>query len=268
MKTTNRIIALAAAALALFSSCAKETPWQPGEKSGKYNVYFSNNNPSTVVLGLTDKTFTIVAEREDGTGSLSVPVKFWCSGVDIASAPSVIEFAPGETLAKYTVTLGGSIEPFTKYQASIAIDEQYTQAYKDQDVYSTCGFVFYQEDYKPYADGLLLDFFWNTDSSGNPIPVEATLEYSELQKKYRIQSVWAEGVHFVFGWDGADKFTLGSKFGIGISYGSYGAIYATPDPKNTLFDKSTNSFQFTFEFTVSAGSFGSYPVLFGMLKKY
>lgn len=258
MKKFYRILSLVLVSAAVLSACTKEDPWTPGKPAGQNDIYFSGDNANTVVLGLSDTSFDIVLERSTTSGSVTVPVSFWVSTPGVASAEPTVTFADGSSTATLKITLA-NMDPFVNYTAKATIPEEYTQPYKDRGLYPECGFVFYKEDYKPFAEGIWYDDFWTGEYT------EQTLEYSEMLDTYRVVDPWGTGSQygFTFQWDGGDNFKLpAAKFDTGLYHSSYGYIQGQLKAGDTEYDPVEKAIYFGITWTVSAGSFGVYYNVF------
>lgn len=252
MKKYTKIIAIAFAAVSVLASCTKETPYEPGKPAGSKDVFFSKENPSTVVLALSDTEFSVVLERSDASAAETVPLAAWCDVPNVISVPASVSFAAGETSVEVPVTLG-ECESFVNYMINISIPEEYTQPYKEDAGSPNLALIFYKEDYKLWKTGEYYDAFWYEDSWEQPI------EYSEIQDTYRLSNVWADGYGFTFKFNPDTKdvaFASSAKIATGINHSSYGAISATP--VSCGYDADLNAIIFVFKWTVSAGSFGEY----------
>ena len=252
---------MALLAVAVFASCTKEDPYQPGNPSGKYSVCF-DGNPDKVVLGLTDTQFEVTVSNPNGD-AVTVPLTSWCSKPGLVNVPESVTFASGETEKNIVVALG-EMEPFEEYLIKITIPEEYTQAYKKDGGDAEFGATFYQEDYKPFATGTVYDEFWYEDmvTQDGETPAKIVLEYSELLDQYRLANWLDYGADYVFSWDKDKDEIAGNKQATGIVHSSYGMIYAEVVSENSGFDPEENALYFSFEWTVSAGSFGEYYNVF------
>ena len=244
------------AVLALVSCQKEDNPYTPGEpaNSNGYNVYFSAENPSSFVIGLSDNQFTIIVDRENGGSALSVPIE--CSSEsDIFNFPASIDFAAGEITKEITISFSGA-DPFVSYSFELKIPEEYTNPYKLVEGYPAFSASMLQEDYKVVATGTWYDDFWTGETWAQE------LEYSELQDMYRFSNVWDEGYGFTFKWDkSTNKFSsLPGKMETGIVSSSYGMISATA--VSFEYDAEGNEIDMLFKWTVSAGSFGNYYNIF------
>lgn len=251
MKAFYKFMILALATTAVFASCEKSTPYEPGKPAGQYDVCFSAANGDQVVLDLTAKSFDVVLERKNTSGALTIPVSFWVDVEGAASTVSEVSFADGQATATLTVNLG-EIDPFVNYQAELKIPEEFTQPYSETAGFPRYGFVFYKEDYSAVATATYYDDFWSGEEW------EVSIEYSPLLENYRVNGAFPSGNTFAFTWDKGSKVAYVNKTAIatGYNHASYGAISATPT--SCSYDSETGEFAFIFKWTVSAGSFGEY----------
>ena len=256
-----RYILYFAVALFVLASCVEEDPYTPGNPTNTNgnNVYFSAANPSNLVLGLTESSFTVTVERENGSSALSVPLKSH-SISNIFTVPTSVDFAAGETSKVITVQFSGA-EPFVNYVLDIAIPEELTYQYKDQNVYPTFSITVLQEDFKPIHNGSYYDDFWSGEEW------DQALEYSELKDTYRLSNLWTfdgfAGASFEFTWDKSTGDVVvngGNKFSTGMVHSTYGLISA--QDQGSFYDADDDAIYFKFKWTVSAGSFGTYYNVF------
>lgn len=251
-----KYIFISVAALFALAACTQEDPYTPGgpTNSNGNNVYFSASNPGTLVLGLTDNTFTVTIERENGNNAISVPLKAY-SNSNVFTVPSSVDFASGETSKDISVQFTGA-DPFVNYVLNISVPEEYTYQYKDQTVYPAYSVTVLQEDFKVVHTGKYYDDFWTGETW------DQDLEYSELLGRYRFSNLWAPGYGFQFDWDGKSEEVkvLGGKMTTGIVSSSYGMISA--EDQGSFYDADDNAIYFKFKWTVSAGSFGAYYNVF------
>ena len=242
----------------VFASCAKETPYSPGNPAGNMDVYFSEDNDATVVMGLSDTEFEVYLERSDAGSAVTIPLTCWCNTEGIATFPETVTFAAGEDLAIITVKVSEAMEPFVEYQFNISIPEEYTQPYKSDSGAPQCGAVFYKEDYKPWATGTLYDdFLWE-----DYLP-DTVVERSDMLGYYRIDNWLYLGNNFIFGWDGDQTFkSVVASQPTGYNHPSYGMIYGTVVPAYSYYDEDDDAICIAIKWTVSAGSFGTYYDVF------
>lgn len=261
-------IILMALALAGMVACEQSVPYEPGapmDLNGP-NVYFSSTNSSSIILASDAKEFEIAVIRDNASSALSVPVEGLCTIEGIFEVPEKIEFPSGVDSVSLKIGVTEKIEMFEDYTLTINIPEEYTHAYALQDEVPSFTGKIVKEDYAPYANGLYYDTFWE----GNAW--DAVLEYSALLETYRIRNPWGTGGDdFTFAWDGSSEtVTMGAKaYATGIVHPNYGGITANVLAAGyyhfgagELLEEACDAFQFYFQWTVSAGSFGEYPEFF------
>lgn len=263
-------IVLIIASLVALAACEKPVPYEPGvqmDVNGP-NVYFSNYyNSSSVVVGADETGFEVAVLRSDATNALSVPLKGSCGYEGMFEYPETIEFAAGVDSVGITIKISDKFEMFKTYPLVLSVPQEYTHAYAVQDEVPTLSLNVLQEDYLPYAEGIFVDYFWSGEMW------DAVLEYSAIQDKYRLSNAWGPvgdgGADLVFAWDkdATVELTAGS-YSTGIYHSSYGYITAVYEnssygviPADYL-GEELEGFTFNFKWTVSAGSFGSYPEFF------
>lgn len=251
MKAFYKLVVLALATAAVFASCQKTTPYEPGKPAGNYDVCFSGANGDQVVLDLSASSFDVLLERTNTSGALTIPVSFWVNTEGAASAPKEVSFADGQATATLTIALG-DIDPFVNFQAELSIPEEYTQPYSEDAGFPRYGFVFYKEDYAEVATAMYYDDFWSGEEW------EVGIEYSPLLDTYRVNGAFPSGNTFFFTWDKGSKLAYANKnaFATGYVDSSYGPVNATPT--SCAYDSETGELAFIFKWTVSAGSFGEY----------
>lgn len=256
-----------AAALAGLVACEQSVPYEKGAQMDLNgpNVYFSNENPTKLVLSSDATEFEIAVLRSDATDALTVPLKGICTTDGIFDVPESVEFASGVDSVNVKVTVLDKIEMFKDYSLTISVPEEYTHQYAVQDVYPGHVVKVIKEDYVTYAEGILYDTFYYEDSFAY------NLEYSELLGNYRIKNPWSsQGEDFIFTWDGSEKVTMSAKkYATGFTIGNYGAVTAnivsavyTHFDAGQLMQTECDAFYININWSVSAGSFGEYPEIF------
>ncbi len=248
---------ISAVALFALAACTQEDPYKPGDPTNTNgnNIYFSEKNPGSIVLGLAENSFTVTIERENSSNAVSVPLKAYSTST-VFTVPSSVDFAAGETSKDITVQFAGA-DPFVNYVLNISIPEEYTYQYKDQSVYPAFAVTVLQEDFKVIHSGTYYDDFWWEESW------DQDLEYSELKDAYRLSDLWTAGAGFEFTWDkstGKVVVNGGNKLSTGIVHSSYGLISA--QDQGSFYDADDDAIYFPFKWTVSAGSFGTYYNVF------
>lgn len=238
-------------------ACVPEDPYTPGNPTNNNgnNVYFSAENPGSLVLGLAESSFSVTIERENGGNALTIPLNSY-SDSPVFTVPTSVDFAAGETAKTISVQFSGA-DPFVNYTLYITLPEEYTYQYKDQDVYPSYFVRVLQEDFKVIHTGSYYDDFWWEEAW------EQDLEYSELKDTYRLSNLWTAGAGFEFTWDKeTDKVVVngGNKLSTGIVHSTYGLISA--QDQGSFYDPDDDAIYFPFKWTVSAGSFGTYYNVF------
>lgn len=225
MKKHILMMALAAAA---FAACEKPVAYEPGvpmDLDGP-NVYFSNDNAIDHVLPSDVNTIEVEICREDATDALTLPLIASCGADGAFVVPETVEFASGEKSAVITVSTGEKFEMFKEYVLTLSVPEEYTHAYKPQDVAPNLMLTILQEDYVPYAKGMYLCEFCEA-MLGWPA-WEQILEYSAITDTFRFSGLWNKPtLYMTFQWDKAETVTVSGSFPIGLSAG-YGMISAIP----------------------------------------
>ena len=226
MKKQILFLAFAAAA---FAACEKPAAYEPGapmDLNGP-NVYFSNDNSNDLVLPADVNTFEVKLCREDATEALTVPLVASCGAEGAFEVPETIKFEAGEAEVLLTVSTGEKFQMFKEYQLSISIPENYTHAYKPQEVSPNFMVTILQEDFVPYAKGMYLCSFCQYAAGWGAW--EQVLEYSAITDTFRFSDLWQPGTYMTFQWDKAETVTVptGTAFSIGLNAG-YGVISAYP----------------------------------------
>ncbi len=282
----NKIFLFAAMALPLmFASCSDDDDYAPGKPAGSYNVSFPEEQPegSNVVLTPEAKSFTAVIKRANGTGELTVPIKKLAATDAIFSVPENVTFANGETEKEITIGCAESMEMFKNYECYISIPEEYTQPYSKTIESPSLHFTVLKEDYKLWGTGKWDNSAWN-GSDDNPVVIfDVNVEYSEILKLYRIKQFYEYGSGtstIFFKWNG-EAYTYNEEdkepafcftdengnildrdatLNLGEEHPSYGAMFfswVNDDPDEPTTITQDGKISFYFEYTVSAGSFGT-----------
>ena len=258
----NKIFLMAglAAMSLMVASCSDDDDYKKGPEAGSQNVGFVNQtNP---VLGLTDAQFTVELKRSNASGELTVPLEvIQCA--DVLTAPSSVTFASGSETALLTIGVSNAAEAFVDYPLTIRIPGEYTNPYIQQDMYPILGITVLKEDYKPFAKADLTSWFFEETW-------EIDIEYSEYLDMYRIQNMYVDGYNYFYKLgkkedDGTIPMTMcnsdGSKLSkqaCGYVHSTYGMVSTTWLSDNfTGYDPDDDAYYIPFQWTVSAGSFGS-----------
>jgi len=266
----NKIFLLAAMALTGMglSSCSDDDDYTPGKAAGSYNVYFVDEADQAVDLSAT--SFTIKVGRADAGSALSVPLK-QLQVASVFTVPSTVEFAAGQSEAEVAIQMSSDAEAFTDYTLRLAIPEEYTSPYKQQDYVSEMNIRVHKEDYKPYAkieysNG---DFFFGGSW-------EEEMTYSETMGMYRM-APYAAGYYMFIKIADDGSITVCNSAGkaytggtlAGFTYSDYGDVSANWDTSAySGYDEASDTYYILYKWTVSAGSFGSNYDWFKIISKY
>lgn len=273
----NKILLLSLlSAGALFTACSEDDNYEWGKPASNNMVSFANEE--NLVLGFEENTFDVELVRVGkDLPALTVPIKV-LDAPDFCQVPTSVSFAQGDTAAVVKVQIGEGMAPFTKYSLSLAIDEEFSNAYaasEDITLSPRYNITILKEDYKTIATGVFHETVYYEDAW------DVEIQYSELQKLYRIPDAIITGTHWFFKWSGReapeDEFyftnekgdeaavTIGSTpyygFFSGINNKNYGPVYVTVLDGNFIgFDPEGDTgleLWFPVAYRVSAGSFGS-----------
>ena len=256
----NKIFLFAAVALmgTTVVSCGDDDDFEPGKPAGSNNVYFVDE--ADQALELTASSFTITVGRADGGSALSIPLK----KVQVASVftvPETVDFAAGETEKEVTIGMSSDAAPFTDYTLRLAIPEEYTNPYIQQDNVPELSIRVHKEDYKDYAEVVYYDDFWYEEAWDD------VLQYSETLDLYRI-APWEAGYWIYLKIKKGESIAVcdntGKEFtganATGLDHPSYGAVYCTWDKTGGFsgYVADEDTYYILYKWTVAAGSFGSY----------
>ena len=261
MKTMKNILGILLLGLitTVVSSCNDDINYSPGEPSpfAESKVFFSKDNVYDVILGVYDTEVTFFLERTDASSALSVALEADGYDENIFTVPASVEFAAGETKKEVKIQVK-NMEVFTDYSLKkIAIPSELVNPYKD---YSAISLNVLKEDYVPFAKGMYTSNFFEDQW-------EMVLEYSEILGLYRFQDLYVEGYDFFFKWDGGETMTMDPvNITTGYVHPTYGMI--TAKTQATQYDAESQTMAFKYNWTVSAGSFGSYVEYFEITEKY
>jgi hypothetical protein len=235
------------------TSCGSNDDWAPGDPSlvGGQNVYL--NTAENIELPMDGNTFEVTFARTTTSGELTIPVNFSTPTPEVfTDVPKTVTFASGADKATITITCKSDMEVLRTYRATITIDQQYTQAYIDNE--TNCPkaeLKVIKVDYKPFKNGTYYSEFFGTEEP-------AVLEYSEIKKLYRFKHVAADQTfNFTVDADNNIK-VVEAKIPTSYVHATYGAVTAnrTNKPSYIEVEDGVTTYYFNFEYTVSAGSFG------------
>ena len=266
----NRILSAALTCTAMASllvGCYEDyDDYSVGAQNKSLHVAFVNDGELRVDKTATDFTLTLVRSTDpaEDHSALEVPIIVNGLGIDF-KVPASATFAAGKDTTEIVVALSDTMKLNVPYYFNISLPEEYYATY---DEYTDNAFMLTttvtKEDYEKYADATLVDYFWDVTDAG-PAERKVEIEYSPMLETYRVRSIFVEGYNFFYKWNETDnKVTVvnssakeASKWSTGLTYGSYGAITAYSTETVPTYDAETKTFEFEFEWKVSAGSFGS-----------
>lgn len=265
----NKIFMLATMALVSMgiASCSSDDDYAPGKPAGSNDVYFTNE--AHQAIDLTATSFTITLGRADAGSAISVPL-VQRQVASVFTVPATAEFAAGQTETEVTIQVSSDAEPFTDYQLRLAIPEEFTSPYKtgDPKLVPELNILIHKEDYKDYAKVLYDDQFWYGESWEDVIQYSATLDL------YRI-APFEPGFWMYYKIVDGKSITPCTSAGkaytgaitTGLVHPSYGAVSATWVKDGSGYNADEDAYYVNYEWTVSAGSFGSYFNVIKFLSK-
>lgn len=231
-------------------------------------VFFYNNNPSSLELLPTDSVFEIVIGREVYEYANDVKIKL-VDNTGAFTIPSSVSFAAGDSVDTIQVWVDmNKLEFFTDYQIEISIDDS-----KSLNPYVVANGVpnwtinVIVSDFEVFDAGVFESTLWED-------AWEQDLLYSKLKNAFRLVDPYGEGSSkymMEFQIDSTGAFIGGKKDSDGcyiydvFTYGSYGKVtmhvYGGKDYIDyTKYDPATKTLSMVAEFTVldGKGSFGTY----------
>jgi hypothetical protein len=256
----NKIFILAALSVVGlgFASCDDDDDYEAGKQAGSYNVTFDSQ--ANQILAKTATSFDVELNRHSTSGTLTVPIE----KVNVPAAftvPESVTFAEGDSIATLKVQVADTMTLNTGYDFTIQVPEEYTNPYKDQSSVAMYKVTITKEDYETaYTATFTSGFF----EGSWPVTIERSPSLGIL----RIKDLYVEGYNYYLKWDGSSKdVSLVTSTGAtatsvrtGYVHKKYGMVSTAADPDEGAFgyDASTKTIYLTFNFTVSAGSFGAY----------
>ena len=250
----------------LLTACSEDYPgrtesYKPA--NDVMSVYFPSTIPGSVEVAPSDTIYTITISRKDSSKASAVGLKELYDLNNVFTVPKTVHFAAGEKDVNVDITFPDLVD-FQIYTLGLELEEDFTNPY-DTLVAGTSRLVLNiaQTDWTDYAMCDYVSSFW--DASW---PV--LMQYSAILDSYRMSNWWNTGTSFIFTWDGSAVLSTPGKTSTGYNYDSYGAVYATASEDSTLtfYNPDDQKFTFNMEFTVSAGSFGSYIETFVIDQTY
>lgn len=240
MKTFNYIFAILAAG-ALLASCGEKEDayvWGEEENANCYGVTFPDQTVCDYELDPEDPAASVVtvkAHRAVTTGDITVPIVIRQVPFDdeYVFAHTDLKFADGESDATFQVSFTNA-EVGKEYECHITIeDPEYGSLYKKE--VNFISFSFMKVKWTTLATGTLNSAFFGALASVPKLPGVVLQHCETFPEKYRLVDPFHSGVDFVFNTIGDEKVDGdGDKyysivlpmFDTGLTYGSYGAIYA------------------------------------------
>lgn len=253
IKPMNKIFKLAlCSVLALnFTACTEEVDYTPATPSQVTDqVYFMASNTAAPVMQKDDTQFTVLVGRDNSSSAQSVPLKVTNPNPEIFTVPATIEFAAGEAEKELVVQASSSMELAKNYYLKLEIAEEFVNPYKAQDNHPIIELSILKEDYELYAVGTYTAGFFSNQSW------KQEMQYSPALDMYRFTDLWATGYHVAFKWDGSKITCANTTVQSGYVHPTYGMCSATVEA--TAYEAESNAFLFTYNWTVSAGTFGSF----------
>ena len=259
----NKIILMLFPVMAavLLVSCKEE--WQPGAEANYSGVTVYFVQPETYYsLDPDAMEITFTVQRDDAPyEDQYVPVTLTAVHPEAFEAPEPIFFGEGELESELTIYFTDDMELFKDYSFSLAIDENYTQQYKEQSDYPRIDVTVIKEDYEPayrcrYTCG---GVYLGLISWSNP-QVMVDLEYSEILDAYRVD-LWGHGTYVNFSVDEDDNLVLDrTTFNTGEEYVNGDETFevmATVSGDCT-WNSSTRMYTFPFNYSFGGNSAGEY----------
>lgn len=229
-------------------------------------IYHASNDEASFYLATSNYTFgaddpasyQIKLVRGNAKGAVSVPLNPTIDGAatSLFNVPTA-EFADGSYETTVTVTFDKTaLAPGKTYALKLDIEKKPIQGKRTT---FTLNVV---RDYVwgPYVTGS----FSSTFFSG---PWDVAMDKAEGAERYKLVGIFDEGYDFIFDVDDAGKMTpVGIvpnaqgfyPFVTGFIHPTYGMMtfLFDSDPEYSLFDRANKKIYLSFQYTVSAGTFG------------
>lgn len=271
---TKYMLALLSGAF-LLTACGDDDSFAPGPATNAegLNVYIESDK--SIVMESTASSFEFTVARNKDNGAITVPLRYEGENLDVFSLPASVSFAAGELSKTLTVQCSDAIEMFTDYKIQVIVDEAYTTQYDA----NPAGFPraildIVKEDYKVFATGTYTSAWTEEDEP-------ATLEYSEIKGSYRFKNATSGNFTYEFSvgdepiadetsdFNGLYPITYSKAFDAtgwvtseDWAHPDYGMVTIYPGSDPSAYDAENKTYYLSIEFTVSAGSFGSYYDVF------
>lgn len=243
-----------------FTSCDNEDEYVPGLPAGEHNIGFESEE--NVALAMTQESIEVELTRTNTEGYLAVPLEALIVP-ECITLPDSARFEDGSATATIELLVDSTIQMFTDYQVSFRVPEAYTNAYAEDGLNPVFNIIVKKEDFRTVANGIYDSKFWFEEQW------EQSIEYSEVLGLYRFPNCFEAGSHWYYAYDG-ETFTFTDsegnaveKFLSGVVHPTYGAVSVTLLSANPYGyfegggEGMVGHFKFPFQFTCSAGSFGS-----------
>ena len=227
-------------------------------------AFFETSSYSFVATSETTSC-SVTVSRGNSEGAITVPVTVAFAdepAASLFSAPDHVEFADGEIYADYTISLAVTVLTIgVKNAITITLDSETDL------LYSTECSVSIMRDYTwiDYATGTYSSAAFDSEWTQTLQQAQENTTLFRFENWYMNGDPDTEaGYNFQFTWDGSSA-TLGftetaDSYGCvtiptGYSYGSYGMTYMYIDTATdyTYYDSATQTFNFNYQFIVSAG---------------
>lgn len=258
------IVSLLVTALG-FSACDNNDDYVPGAFAGEHNIGFDSEE--NLVMGMTDNEISAVLTRANTEGELTIPLQALMVP-ECMTLPESATFADGSATADIKISISEEMKPFTEYQLSFRIPEEYSNAYAADGKSPIFNITVKKEDFKVVANGVFKEAILFKQEWPQ------ALEYSPILGIYRIPDCFAVGGHWYFHFNGNDEFWFTDaegnkveKFASGYTDSRYGMIMANVVTDyemgyDTTIPGIEGQFYFVMSMTVSAGTFGTNYELF------
>ena len=258
------IVSLLVTALG-FSACDNNDDYVPGAFAGEHNIGFDSEE--NLAMRMSDNEISAVLTRANTEGELTIPLQALMVP-ECMTLPESATFADGSATADIKISISEEMKPFTEYQLSFRIPEEYSNAYAADGKSPIFNITVKKEDFKVVANGVFEDRILFKQKWMQ------TLEYSPLLGIYRIPDCFAMGGHWYFHFNGNDEFWFTDaegnkvlKFASGYNHPNYGMIMANVETDYEMGYDTTKpgiegQFYVVMSMTVSAGTFGTNYELF------
>ncbi|MGM9694741.1 MAG: hypothetical protein ACI3YC_07015 [Alloprevotella sp.] len=241
------------AGLLALTACSDDFEYTPaGAPTETSAMKFAEGNAITADLTLDDNSIQVTVVRAEADKAETVNIIATSLHKECFEIPSSVTFEKGETRAAVTINFTESMELFTKYQLTLALQTNEYAATSNNFITLTLS----KNDYKTVCNGVYSCWLFGASW-------DSFLQYSEIRDDYRIGD-WIESGFFMnFKWDReTNEITTEASYPTGYNHPSYGAITAKliqidAQGHTAVFDEEENTIYFGVQYVVSAGSFGA-----------